>query len=131
MSQVTIGSAGTGEKAQALEGFARRVVESRVVWAVSTSDGLLGAQGVDGSSAQPFWSSRERAEEMIALAATPVMGIRIVEIPLDEFVHRSLQGLAEAQVLVGLDWGTDRKGWVFEAETMRTQLRQLIHLRLN
>jgi hypothetical protein len=121
----------SSEKDLARAAFTGRLISSGRVWAVSSDDGFVGATGLDGSSAQPFWSSRESAERMIALVAQNVPGLAAVEIPLEQFVKGSLSDLAEAGVLIGVDWDTDQKGWVFDARELRTQLRALIHRRLN
>lgn len=111
--------------------FADKLMVSRAVWALSNGDGLVAARGVDGSSAQPFWSSRDRAEEMVALAGTENLEYYPVEISLDEFVRRSLPELVRSGVLVGLDWEADKKGWVFEAKDILDQLKEIIRQRLN
>lgn len=115
----------------ALSLFADKLLASRAVWALSNGDGLVAARGLDGSSAQPFWSSRDRAEEMVALAGTENLAYYPVEIPLDEFVRRSLPELVRSGVLVGLDWEADHKGWVFDAKEILAQLKEIIHQRLN
>jgi hypothetical protein len=124
-------SGGPDDQIRAWKHFARRAVDARAVWSVSSSDGPLGAKGLDGSEARPFWSSRRRVERMIETSSVPPRDVEVIRIPLDEFVKRSLLELAESHVLVGVDWGTDRRGWVFEAAVVRAALRRLIHVRMN
>jgi hypothetical protein len=118
------------EKAQAWAEFVRRAIDARAVWAVSNERGFLGAEGADGSAAQPFWSTRGGANRMVR-TVDPTGSTRVVEIPLAEFVSSSLLALSQAQVLIGVDWANDKKGWVFDAVTMRDELRRLLHLRVN
>jgi hypothetical protein len=116
------------DKKMARDEFVGRMMKARTVWTVRNLDGMMGAEGVDGSSAQPFWSSRDRAERMVEEAA-PAASLSVVEIPLGDFVH-SLGELAAAGVLVGIDWQTDHEGWVCDAKEMHSLVRTLIH-RLN
>src|SRR5262245_58728916 len=101
--------ASTDDRAEAWKEFARRALDARAVWSVSSSRGPLGATGLDGSKARPFWSSRLRVEQMIETASPVPDDLCVVKIPLQEFVQQALRELAESRVLVGLDWGSDKR----------------------
>jgi hypothetical protein len=120
----------SSEKLRAWEEFARRIVDAGAVWSVTNDNGPLAAQGVDGTAAQPFWSNRRSADRMIEKISVK-QPARIVRISLEEFVSRILVTLADADVLVGVDWAADGRGWVFHAVAIRRELRRLIRLRLN
>jgi hypothetical protein len=122
----------TGDKARAWDDFATRVVDARAVWSVSSDDGPVGAEGLDGSAAQPYWSSLESARAMVHMSAPGGrVQVNIVEIPLAEYLGQHLPRLVEQQVLVGIDWGTDQRGWVVDPSAARSALLSLVHQRLN
>jgi hypothetical protein len=118
------------ERVAACAVFADRLLAAGRVWAIADQDGPLRAKGVDGSAAQPFWSSRARVERMIERAQAPD-NLKPIEMSLDEFFRGALPALAGDGVLVGIDWEPNESGWVLEADEVRDQIRTVLHARCN
>jgi hypothetical protein len=87
--------------------FYREVARHRLVWTIRDENGFPAPLNPDGGRAQPFWSSRGRAERIIATVAA-YRGFTPVEIALDVFLERWVPGLARDGILVGVNWTGDR-----------------------
>lgn len=65
----------------------------------------------DGKRAQPFWSTKSRAEKIIATVPA-YFGFVPYELELREFLERWAPGLAKDGFLVGVNWsGTSATGF--------------------
>jgi Protein of unknown function (DUF2750) len=77
------------------------------VWTVRDGSGFPAPMTPDGRRAQPFWSLRSRAEKVVGTVAA-YRGMVLVELPLDVFRSRWLQGLERDGLRVGLNWSGPR-----------------------
>lgn len=76
----------------------------------------------EGVRAQPFWSSRSRAEKIVGTVPA-YAGFDIVEIPLDTFLDRWLPGLEDDGFRVGVNWSGPRAtGYDIEPRSLRVAL---------
>ena len=87
--------------------FYREVADSGVVWTIRDEGGFPAPLNLDGKRAQPFWSSRTRAERIIA-SVPAYKGFVPVGIELGVFLSRWVAGLTEDSILVGVNWTGDR-----------------------
>lgn len=87
--------------------FYKQVTDLGVVCTIRDEGGYPAPINRDGFRAQPFWSSRSRAEKIIA--SVPAYNDFLpVEISLDVFLDRWLPGLENDGILVGVNWSGDR-----------------------
>jgi hypothetical protein len=82
--------------------FFGEVRQARSVWTIRDSGGYPAPQG-DGGRSMPFWSSRRRAELIIAKVHA-YAGFEPVELDLETFMDRWLPGLATDKLRVGINW---------------------------
>jgi hypothetical protein len=87
--------------------FYREVALSRVVWSIRDAAGVPCPVGTDGRRAMPFWSSRERAERVLA-SVPAYAGFATFEVPWEDFARRWIPGLARDGLLVGVNWSGER-----------------------
>ena len=100
--------------------FYRNVATRRSVWTVRDAGGFPAPMTASMRRAQPFWSTRPLAELFIQ-SVPAYRGFQVVELEWEDFRDRWVPGLANGQVLVGIDWtgpaltGADAEGaWVCE-----------------
>lgn len=86
--------------------FYREVVKSRVIWTIKDAGGYPAPKTSEGR-AQPFWSSRSRAERVIETVAA-YKGFEAVEVPWSEFAARWVPDLAKDGLRVGVNWSGSR-----------------------
>ena len=83
--------------------FYREVAASRRVWTVRDAAGYPAPETSQGVRAQPFWSSRERAERVIKNVPA-YRSFSIEETSWEEFRDRWLPDLRRDGMLVGVNW---------------------------
>lgn len=87
--------------------FYREVAATRMLWTIRDAGGYPAPIGADGRRAQPFWSSRARAERVIS-SVPAYAGFQPVEISWDKFLSAWVPGLTRDGVLVGVNWSGER-----------------------
>jgi hypothetical protein len=92
--------------AKSADAFFREVAEHQCVWAIRDAGGFPTATS-SGKTAMPFWSSRTRAESVIA-SVPDYAKFEPVELPWDGFRDRWLPGLERDGLRVGLNWSGER-----------------------
>jgi len=88
------------------DAFFREVAEHRAVWGIRDAAGFPTATA-SGKKAMPFWSSRARAEAVIA-GVPDYAKFESVELPWDRFRDRWLPGLERDGLRLGLNWSGPR-----------------------
>jgi hypothetical protein len=83
--------------------FYRDVSTTKTVWTVRDEGGFPAPKVVSGRRAQPFWSSRSRAERIIKTVAA-YSGFQPYEIGLEDFLAEWLPSLERDGFLVGVNW---------------------------
>jgi hypothetical protein len=112
-----------GQSASHAAAFYREVAASGSVWTVRDSNGFPAPKNSQGRRAQPFWSSRSRAERIVATVAA-YSEFAVVEISWVEFSERWIRGLRKDGILVGVNWsGTEATGYDVEPEQVLVNVR--------
>lgn len=102
--------------------FYREVRRYGVVWAISDEQGFPAPVSMSGKRAMPFWSSRARAQAVIA-AAEAYTSFNPVSVPIAEWVERWLPGLEKDGLLVSLNWyGKTATGYEFQPQEVLSRL---------
>jgi hypothetical protein len=115
----------TGSAASAAA-FYRDVAQSRTVWAIRDAGGFPSPKNLSGKRAMPFWSTSSRAEKVIANVAA-YAGFEPVAISWDEFRDNWLPGLAQDELLVGVNWsGKKATGYDLEPHEVKTNIEAVI-----
>jgi hypothetical protein len=106
--------------------FYREVAKSRVVWTVRDDEGYPAPMTSSGQRAQPFWSSRARAERIIATVEA-YSAMRPVEISWDDFCAKWIPGIVRDNQLVGVNWSGPRaKGFDLDPTRLQEAVEALI-----
>jgi hypothetical protein len=89
--------------AAVLADFVRKVVASRVVWAVAGTEGLARLPSPTWRARETtlFWAAADDAE---GAAATVAQEPRVKSIPLADFMHEVLPKLRDLDRVVGTNW---------------------------
>jgi hypothetical protein len=102
--------------------FYREVRRHGVVWAISDEQGFPAPLTMSGKRAMPFWSSRTRAQAVIA-AAEAYASFSPVSLPIAEWAERWLPGLEKDGLMVGLNWyGKTATGYEFQPHEVLSRL---------
>jgi hypothetical protein len=102
--------------------FYRDAAKFKTVWTLRDAEGFPAPMNRDGVRAQPFWSSRSRAEKIVATVPA-YSTFAVVEIPLDTFLEKWLPGLEDDGFHVGLNWSGPRAtGYDVEPRSLRAAL---------
>jgi hypothetical protein len=102
--------------------FYRDAARTRVVFTVRDAGGYPAPESREGVRAQPFWSSRARAERIVATVPA-YAGFEVEEIALDAFLERWLPGLEVDGLRVGVNWSGPRAtGYDVEPGAVRAAL---------
>ena len=106
--------------------FYREVAKSRALWRVRDDDGYPAPKTSSGRRAQPFWSSRSRAEKIIA--TVPAYAIfRPDEVSWEAFCQVWVPDLERDGMLVGVNWsGPHAKGFDLEPSEVQRAVEALI-----
>lgn len=89
------------------DAFAREVVINQKVWTVRDEKGFIAPSNADNVRAMPFWSTRNRIDNVIKNAPN-YSHFEIHEISLGEFKERWLKGMQTDNLLVGVNWSGRR-----------------------
>ncbi len=89
------------------DAFYREFLTNDVVFTVRDEGGYPAPITSSGNRAQPFWSKRSRAQQVIETVPA-YASFEIVEIDGDTWRHRWLPGLERDGLLVGLNWSGKR-----------------------
>jgi hypothetical protein len=96
--------------------FYREVALAGAVWTIRDAGGFPAPKNSEGRRVQPFWSSRKRAERIIATVAA-YSSFSVVELAWTEFSERWIPGLAKDHILIGVNWsGARATGYDVEPE---------------
>jgi hypothetical protein len=87
--------------------FYREVARHGAVWTIRDASGFPAPIGSNGRRAQPFWSSRTRAERIVA-TVPDYSSFSVVEISWNDFRDRWIPGLAREGILIGVNWSGPR-----------------------
>jgi hypothetical protein len=102
--------------------FYRDAVENDAVWTIRDEGGFPAPMNRDGRRAQPFWSSRPRAERIIKTLEA-YKGFEPVEVRLQDFLETWIPRLAGDDVLVGVNWsGSRATGYDVEPDAARESI---------
>lgn len=102
--------------------FYEEVLEHGQVWAVRDAGGFPAPLNGDGQRSMPFWSSRSRAEKVIANVPA-YRDFEATAIPLEEWRTLWFDNLERDGILVGLNWsGARAAGFDFQPAEVRTRL---------
>lgn len=102
--------------------FFREIAKNNAVWTIRDAGGFPAPETVEGRRAMPFWSSLRRAE-MIIRNVTAYAAFEPVEITVEVFRTRWLQGLIKDGFLVGVNWsGTSATGYDMEPSAVAARL---------
>jgi hypothetical protein len=87
--------------------FYREVADAGSVWTISDAGGYPAPVGTGGARAQPFWSSRSRAERIVQNVPA-YAGFEVEEIAWSAFCERWAPDLERDGLLVGVNWSGPR-----------------------
>jgi hypothetical protein len=102
--------------------FFRDVAKSDSVWTVGTSNGPITVES-NGVQVQPMFSSRTRAEKMIA-TVPGYSHLVVLGIDWSEFERLWLKVLTERGILIGLNWsGPNATGYKMPVNLVAESVR--------
>jgi uncharacterized protein DUF2750 len=102
--------------------FYKDVAQFRAVWTLRDAGGYPAPKNRRGVRAQPFWSSRSRAEKIVSTVPA-YAGFEVIEVPLDAFIEKWLPGFEQDGLHVGVNWSGPRAtGYDIEPGSVRTSL---------
>ena len=94
--------------------FYKEVATNKLLWTIKDANGFPAPINTEGKRAQPFWSSKSRAELIIKSVAA-YSSFETYELSLDVFLDRWVSGLTQDGILVGVNWsGTSATGYDIE-----------------
>jgi hypothetical protein len=103
--------------------FYREVATVGSVWTIRDAGGFPSPKNSEGRRAQPFWSSRSRAERVVATVPAYASFV-VVEIRWEDFCERWIPGLTRDGILVGVNWsGARAKGYDIEPDQVLANVR--------
>ena len=106
--------------------FYREVARNKVIWTVRDKGGFPAPITPSGRRAQPFWSSRSRAEKVISSVAA-YAGFEPFEISWSEFESRWVPGLTKDGLIAGVNWsGARATGYDLEPEQLLNAVTALM-----
>jgi hypothetical protein len=106
--------------------FYRELAANRVVWTIRDEQGFPTSTDKSGECAQPFWSSRARAERIVRNVPA-YAGFVPFEISWEEFCKKWVPGLTKDGILAGVNWtGKRATGYDLEAERVRQCVQAMI-----
>ncbi|MBT2568096.1 DUF2750 domain-containing protein [Arthrobacter sp. ISL-85] len=102
--------------------FYSEILKNGQVWTIRDSGGIPAPLNGDGDRSMPFWSLRSRAEKVIANVPA-YADFEPVEIPLEIWRMRWIDGLERDGILIGLNWTAARAtGYDFRPAEVRNRL---------
>lgn len=94
--------------------FYKEVAASGRLWTVRDEKGFPAPPNGEGKRAMPFWSSKSRAERIIA-SVPAYAGFEPYELELHVFMERWIPGLSKDETLIGINWsGASASGFDVE-----------------
>ncbi len=101
--------------------FVKIVRKSKRVWGLEDADGwsLCESSYYDDVEVMPFWSDKAAAQ---AHCVDEWVEFEAAYIEVDEFLETWLMGMAQDDVLVGLDWGGELTGAEVRPEDLEQAL---------
>jgi hypothetical protein len=106
--------------------FYREVARSRTLWTVSDDVGYPAPKTASGQRAQPFWSSRPRAEKIIATVPA-YSAFHPEAISWDAFCKTWVADMERDDLLVGINWSGPRAvGFDFTPSELQRNVEALI-----
>ena len=98
--------------------FYEDVAHNLKVFTIKDNSGYPAPKTPDGKRAQPFWSSKSRAEKIIENVPAYKM-FTVVEISWNEFKEEWVPDLTKEKLLVGINWsGKGAKGYDLEPKNV-------------
>ena len=94
--------------------FYQEVALHRCLWTIRDKEGFPAPLTFSGKRSQPFWSSRQRAELIIATISA-YSAFEPVAIDWQTFLDRWAPGLTRDKLLVGVNW-SGRKATGYDVE---------------
>lgn len=114
------------QSASQASAFYREVAEHGRVWTVRDAKGYPAPSNGGGQRAQPFWSSRSRAERVIA-SVPAYGGFAPEEIELAVFLDRWVPGLRKDGIFVGVNWsGAAATGYDLPPDDVANSIRHFM-----
>jgi Protein of unknown function (DUF2750) len=106
--------------------FYREVAKNERLWTIRDAGGFPAPLNDENKRAQPFWSSKARAEKVIA--SVPAYSIfQPFELELRVFLERWVPGLIEDGILVGINWsGASATGFDVEPAQVAQNILALL-----
>lgn len=100
--------------------FYQDVAKSKQLWTIADAGGYPAPMTPSGQRSMPFWSTRARAERIIATVPA-YYGFEPEELSWSAFVENWAPGLEEDGLLVGVNWsGANATGYdIKSAELVR------------
>jgi hypothetical protein len=96
------------------------------VWTIRDEAGFPAPLSSSGERAQPFWSSRSRAERIIK-TVQEYSGFVAVEISWQVFCEKWVPGLTQDGIKVGVNWsGTRAVGYDMDPERLKANVEAVI-----
>jgi hypothetical protein len=89
------------------EAFYRELLDGGSVFTVRDEGGYPAPRNGSGQRAQPFWSTRSRAQRIVD-GVPAYAGFEVVEISMEEWRERWLPGLEKNRIHAGLNWSGER-----------------------
>jgi hypothetical protein len=117
----TFGDSGHSQCGSLSRRFYRDAAKSRAVWTLRDGGGYPAPKNREGVRAQPFWSSRARADRIVSTVPA-YAGFDVIEVPLDAFIEEWLPSLDENGFRVGVNWSGPRAGYDIEPGSVKTAL---------
>jgi Protein of unknown function (DUF2750) len=100
----------------------RDVRAHRELWTVEDDTGIPAPPNREGRRAMPFWSTRGRAEKVIA-SVPAYHDFRAISLSLEAFESQWLDNLERDGLLVGINWSGDTAtGYDVEPDEVRAWL---------
>jgi hypothetical protein len=99
--------------------FYREVAVNRVLWTIRDEEGFPAPMTSSGQRAQPFWSSRPRAEQIIK-SVPAYAGFIPFEISWEDFCRKWVPGLTNDGILAGVNW-SGKRAQGYDLEPARVQ----------
>ena len=106
--------------------FYREVARTRVLWTACDDVGYPSPMTSSGKRAQPFWSSRSRAERIIASVPAYAM-FQPEAVTWADFCEQWVPDYERDGLLIGVNWsGARARGFDIEPERVQQSVQALI-----
>ena len=106
--------------------FYQEVAKTRVLWTIRDSRGFPAPMTSSGHRAQPFWSSRGRAERIIKNVPA-YKDFKPFEVAWDDFCDSWVNNLARDEIKVGVNWsGKNAEGYDLDPDFVQRAVQATI-----